>query len=188
MSKYVKPMVSALVVVAYLMALLFVADPLKPYFILGPAIAGLVAWLSGRVAGLMVAMLLIPATKFVYDQFDISTGFSIYVFAPSYIVLMAISAIGVGSARNYCRALKRHIDDLQTTNDNLQKKLFEVQELGGIHNICSKCKSIKTASGRWQSANTFLKENTKMEFTHCICPDCAEGYQDQEIEFNPERF
>ncbi|MBN2164047.1 MAG: hypothetical protein JXR25_02140 [Pontiellaceae bacterium] len=188
MSKYVKPVIAALTVVVYLLALRFIAPPMRPCFLIGPAVAGLVAWLSGRVAGLMVAMLLLPATRFIYSQFDISIGFSTYVTSPSYIALMAFAALGVGSARNYSNALKRRIEDYWKANENLQRKLSSVQEPGGLYNICSQCKSMKSENGNWESVNDFLQKNTKMQLTHCICPDCTESYQDQEIEFNPERF
>ena len=49
--------------------------------------------------------------------------------------------------------------------------------------MCSRCKDIQDEEGRWLLIDTFLKDHTKMEFSHCICPKCAKKFYDSsEIE------
>lgn len=39
--------------------------------------------------------------------------------------------------------------------------------------ICASCKKIKNDDNYWENVADYLKENTDLEFTHGICPDCA---------------
>ena len=61
----------------------------------------------------------------------------------------------------------------------LQTILSQVQELGGLHNMCRECKKIQSDDGNWQAIDEYLKLQTKMEFSHCICPDCAQHYHEK---------
>ena len=55
----------------------------------------------------------------------------------------------------------------------LQDTLKEVKELRGILPICSSCKKIRTDEGYWQNVDEYITHNTKAEFTHGLCNDCA---------------
>lgn len=57
------------------------------------------------------------------------------------------------------------------------KKLFQrITFLEGIVPICSFCKKIRDENGEWQQMETFISERTDAEFSHGICPDCAEEF------------
>ena len=45
--------------------------------------------------------------------------------------------------------------------------------LKGILPICSNCKKIRTDIGYWEQVEVFIKDRSKAEFSHSICPDCA---------------
>lgn len=63
---------------------------------------------------------------------------------------------------------------------NVQSRLFtEVQQtIQGLLPICCKCKKIRIEGGKqedpksWQMIETYIKENTDVDFTHGFCPDC----------------
>jgi PAS domain S-box-containing protein len=52
--------------------------------------------------------------------------------------------------------------------------LSEVKKLSGLLPICSSCKKIRDDEGYWKQIEQFIGERSEAEFTHGICPDCAE--------------
>ena len=74
--------------------------------------------------------------------------------------------------------LEEQAATLAQTNENLQAALSEVKELGGIHSICSTCHNIMADNGEWMKADDFLDKETKMEFSHAICPNCISEYKE----------
>lgn len=57
---------------------------------------------------------------------------------------------------------------------DLQKALQEIQTLKGIIPICAACKKIRDDKGYWQQIESFIRERTEADFSHGICPDCAQ--------------
>jgi PAS domain S-box-containing protein len=55
----------------------------------------------------------------------------------------------------------------------LKKSLLEVQKLKGIVPICTSCKRIRDDKGYWHQIERFISENSQLDFSHGICPDCA---------------
>jgi len=177
MNKLIKPIVAAVVIAIYLTLLRYVAPSNEPYFMLGTAVVGTVAWLCGSVMGLASALLLVPATIWVYDQFSISTNYDTYAFAPAHITLQILAAVSLGNLKRNTKMLSQRDSDLAAANERLRGLLADVQELGGVHNLCSHCKSIQDKDGAWKHVDVYLKEQTKMEFSHCICPECAKEFE-----------
>jgi hypothetical protein len=56
----------------------------------------------------------------------------------------------------------------------LQKALDEVKTLSGLMPICSHCKKIKDDTGYWNQIESYIHEHSDADFSHSICPDCAE--------------
>lgn len=59
---------------------------------------------------------------------------------------------------------------------SLQEALGEVKVLKGLLPICSHCKKIRDDSGRWQQLETYLHSRTNADFSHGICPECAQRF------------
>jgi len=89
----------------------------------------------------------------------------------------------LGCLRSKNMVLSKKEAALEETNEHLQTALSQVREMGGIHSFCSVCKSILDDDGSWIKIDTYLKEKTKAEFSHGMCPDCAKEY---EIPTDPE--
>jgi hypothetical protein len=164
--------------VIYLLLLRYVAPSREPYFILGTAVVGLVSWLCGGISGLVTALILIPVTTGIYEQFSISTSYSSVASTPANIAMQIITAVSLGILRKNRNALAQRESELSTANERMRTKLADVQEPGGLHNLCSSCKSIQEKDGSWKDVAGYLKVHTKMEFSHCICPQCAEQFHD----------
>jgi hypothetical protein len=50
----------------------------------------------------------------------------------------------------------------------------ELKILRGMIPICSSCKKIQNASGKWQSVEQHICKHPESEFTHSLCPACFE--------------
>jgi hypothetical protein len=50
----------------------------------------------------------------------------------------------------------------------------ENQTLKGFLPICASCKKIRDDQGYWNQIESYIKKHSQAEFSHSICPDCAE--------------
>jgi hypothetical protein len=56
----------------------------------------------------------------------------------------------------------------------LQDALAKVKTLSGFLPICASCKKIRDDKGYWNQIEAYISEHTEAEFSHGICPECAE--------------
>ncbi len=57
---------------------------------------------------------------------------------------------------------------------HLEEALKEVKTLTGLIPICASCKKIRDDKGFWNQIELYIREHSDAEFSHGICPDCAE--------------
>lgn len=67
-------------------------------------------------------------------------------------------------------------EELKKVNAELQDALGKVKVLHGLLPICASCKKIRDDKGYWQGLEHYISEHSGAEFTHGICPECAEEY------------
>lgn len=72
--------------------------------------------------------------------------------------------------------LKSKNHRLQQLNKELQDALKKIKTLEGILPICSICKSIRDDKGYWNRVEAYFSESSGLEFTHSICPVCAQKH------------
>jgi PAS domain S-box-containing protein len=56
----------------------------------------------------------------------------------------------------------------------LQEALGKVNVLKGLLPICAWCKKIRDDSGYWQQIEAYIRDHSEADFTHGICPACAQ--------------
>lgn len=56
----------------------------------------------------------------------------------------------------------------------LQEALAKVKTLSGLLPICASCKRIRDDQGYWQQIEAFIRDHSEAEFSHSVCPECAE--------------
>jgi uncharacterized small protein (DUF1192 family) len=56
----------------------------------------------------------------------------------------------------------------------LQQALSEIKTLRGFLPICANCKKIRDDEGYWQQIEQYIQERSDAQFSHSICPECAE--------------
>jgi DNA-binding response OmpR family regulator len=63
---------------------------------------------------------------------------------------------------------------LTDANLSLRKALAQVKKLSGFLPICASCKKIRDDKGYWQQIEAYIRDHSEAEFSHGICPECAE--------------
>lgn len=56
-----------------------------------------------------------------------------------------------------------------------QEALAKVRTLSGLLPICAHCHKIRDDNGAWTRLESYVSAHTQAEFSHGICPDCAQG-------------
>ena len=79
---------------------------------------------------------------------------------------------------------KRAAKRLQEESNRLKQALTQVKRLSGMLPICSSCKKIRDDQGYWNKIEAYVQNHSEAEFSHSICPQCAqrlypELYQDE---------
>lgn len=50
----------------------------------------------------------------------------------------------------------------------------QLQALRGIIPICANCKHVRTDAGEWQQIELYVREHSDADFSHGVCPSCAQ--------------
>jgi len=67
----------------------------------------------------------------------------------------------------------------------LRKRADEqIRTLQGLIPICASCKKIRNDHGYWDVLEMYLQKHSEAQFTHGICPQCAERFYDGTITEN----
>lgn len=79
--------------------------------------------------------------------------------------------------RSALKALSRLIMgelELRRSSRELAEALEEAKILGGLLPICSYCKDVRDDQGYWKSVEEYVSKRTNAEFSHGMCPRCAQ--------------
>jgi len=63
---------------------------------------------------------------------------------------------------------------LKALNQELQEALGEIKVLKGILPMCANCRKIRDEKGHWASLEIYIRTHTDTNFSHGLCPECAE--------------
>ena len=55
-----------------------------------------------------------------------------------------------------------------------ERLLDKIQYLEGFLPVCASCKKIRDAGGSWSEMEIYIREHSDADFSHSICPACAE--------------
>lgn len=77
--------------------------------------------------------------------------------------------------------LRRVSTSLEQANKNqaalitrLEAANSQIKTLQGIIPMCVSCKNIRNDAGFWQQVEVYIKQNSQADFSHAICPTCAQ--------------
>jgi septal ring factor EnvC (AmiA/AmiB activator) len=66
------------------------------------------------------------------------------------------------------------IESRKELQEKLEQALGKVKQLSGFLPICSSCKKIRDDQGYWNQVEQFIQEHSEAEFSHGLCPECAQ--------------
>ncbi len=67
-----------------------------------------------------------------------------------------------------------HLESLvESRTQELSSALSKVKQLSGFLPICASCKKIRDDEGYWNQIESYIRTHSEAEFSHSICPDCA---------------
>lgn len=118
-----------------------------------------VAWMGAMIV--LMAVILFGVTSYDYSL-DLKARF-IAIF----LTITTLAAVLEILRERYLRQL---IED----KEKLQKALDEIRVLKGMVPICASCKRIRDDKGFWTRIEAYMKKHSDVEFSHGICPECAE--------------
>lgn len=102
-------------------------------------------------------------------------------FICKYIEVKALPLLNKGHQMNGLVHVVRDISrskKLEKERENLifdlTEALFKVKTLRGLLPICASCKKIRDDNGYWKQVDDYIREYSTADFTHGICPECAE--------------
>lgn len=75
---------------------------------------------------------------------------------------------------------RRSEEERERLIGELQRALADVKTLSGLLPICAHCKKIRDDRGYWSRIETYIRERSNAEFTHGICPECAQRFFDHD--------
>jgi DNA-binding response OmpR family regulator len=103
-----------------------------------------------------------------------------------YFILLTGKMLGAG---HYAKAMEEGVDDFLTkpldidalrTRLHVARRIVELTErvrsLEGILPMCAYCRRIRDEGGAYQSLEDFVSDKTPAQFSHGICPECAEKH------------
>lgn len=82
--------------------------------------------------------------------------------------------------------LRQTIAEKEALIQDRQRALREIKTLKGLLPICASCKKIRDDEGYWQQLESYLSAHSEAEFSHSICPECAQRLYPNFFK-NPER-
>jgi len=100
------------------------------------------------------------------------------VWSEELIALLKIAGVVFGNAIER----KRSEEERSRLILELQESLAKVRTLSGLLPICASCKKIRDDRGYWNQIETYIKDRSEAEFTHGICPECAQRLYPQDYE------
>jgi len=104
--------------------------------------------------------------------------------ASDLVVLAFLNTIGVIAARRRLSLQDRVSDSWRmeaearererAAVDRALQAAQELKALRGIIPICANCKQVRTDAGEWQQIERYVHEHSDANFSHGVCPTCAQ--------------
>jgi integral membrane sensor domain MASE1 len=94
---------------------------------------------------------------------------------------MGVTSVMILGLATVVAERKRAEANLEKLVLELQGALSSIKTLKGLLPICSVCKKIRDDQGYWNHIETYIRHHSEADFTHGICPICAQKLYAEEI-------
>ena len=115
--------------------------------------------------------------KFTKELIFISVGiFMIILLLSFYIIRNSLKEMNKRLvAEKDLNDYKDGLEDLvEKRTGELREAMSKIKILSGFLPICASCKKIRDDEGCWNQIESYVRDHSEAEFSHGICPDCAE--------------
>jgi PAS domain S-box-containing protein len=99
---------------------------------------------------------------------DVASAVSAVKDQTGQVIGIAIVASDITERKEAEREHRKMIAELKET-------LAQVRQLHGLLPICASCKKIRDEKGNWQALESYISGHSEAEFSHSICPTCAQS-------------
>lgn len=89
-------------------------------------------------------------------------------------VLALVIGVFIGYLSDLSRSYRVAVQELEEANEKLTQTLAHMKTLKGLLPICSGCKKIRDDEGYWQQVEVYIRAHSEVQFSHGLCPECAE--------------
>lgn len=113
------------------------------------------AWYGGLTWGLPLSVVPFAHVLSIWLRGATDDLYVATIAAALRTMIMVPAAVWVASVASAQRALRHELEILQ-----------------GLLPICSYCKKIRDARGRWQPVEKYIEERSEATFTHGVCEAC----------------
>ncbi|MBI5374703.1 MAG: response regulator [Candidatus Schekmanbacteria bacterium] len=96
--------------------------------------------------------------------------------AQDYLVKGHIESNLLVRSLRYSLERKRIEEEKEKLIKDLRDALGKIKTLSGMLPICASCKKIRDDKGYWNQIESYLRDHSEAEFSHGICPECAEKF------------
>ena len=92
------------------------------------------------------------------------------------VVLLTPFVLGLEARRRQAE------QDRERVIAELKQALSVVKTLSGLLPICAHCKKIRDDKGYWTQIESYVRSHSEAEFSHGICPECAQRLYPEFVE------
>jgi integral membrane sensor domain MASE1 len=89
---------------------------------------------------------------------------------------MGITSVMIMALATVVSQHKRAEAGRETLILDLQEALSRIKTLKGLLPICAACKKVRDHKGYWNHIESYIRQHSEAEFTHGICPSCAQKF------------
>jgi hypothetical protein len=105
------------------------------------------------------------------DEILSGKDFNNRVLVFGYLTIWTVGMLGISIAY---RLSRREYMERSRLIEKLEAALKDVKTLKGFIPICASCKKVRDDQGYWNQIEKYIRDRSEAEFSHGICPDCAE--------------
>jgi hypothetical protein len=109
----------------------------------------------------------------IVAKIDLSEIRKPFISAGTISLLIGVLCILAGSAL-FFYITNPILKELSGTVARLEESLNNIKQLSGLLPICASCKKIRDDKGYWTQIESYIAQHSEADFTHSICPECAE--------------
>lgn len=102
------------------------------------------------------------------------TGTSVFVSVSIANLLGALISFRVARIQ---RAEYTALRNEQAARQAHEEALANIRSLSGLIPICAGCKKVRNDEGFWEQVENYIRDRSEADFSHSLCPVCAEEYR-----------